>query len=72
MRKLVTRYTEDRATLHRRIAQGTIAAQPGNVFAVFTTGVHKGYALELPLSEFKYRGKYASQLPEDRYLSEDK
>jgi hypothetical protein len=71
-RKLATRYTGDRGTLHRRIAQGTIEARSGNVFMVFATGLNKGYALEIPLSEVKYRGKYLSMLPEAEYLSEDR
>ena len=71
-RKIVTRYTGDKATLHRRIARGTVAARPGYVFAVFTTGLHKGYALELPLSEFKRGDRYATALPEAEYISEDR
>lgn len=71
-RKLVTRYTGDKGTAHRRIAAGTVEARAGNVFIVFTTGLHKGYALEVPTSEVKYRGQYIDRLSESVYLSEDR
>lgn len=71
-RKIVTRYTGDRGTAHKRIAKGTIAARPGFVYVVFTTGLLKDGALELPTSELKYRGQYIDRLPEAEYLSEDR
>jgi hypothetical protein len=71
-RKLVTRYTGDKGTAHRRIANGTIEARPGNVFLLFVTGLNKGYALEVPLSDLKYRGNYVSTLPDADYLSADR
>lgn len=71
-RKIIDRYTGERGTVHRRIAKGTVAARPGNVFIVFITGLNKGYALEIPESDCKYRGKYLSALPESVWLSEDK
>lgn len=72
MRKLATRYDGTRATIHRAIAQGTMTARPGYVWAVFTTGLHKGHALECPANEFKYRGQYLPMLAESAYLSEDR
>ncbi len=71
-RKLVTRFTGDKGTAHRAIANGTVTARPGYVFVVFTTGIHKGYALDVPLSDLKYRGKYVSMLPDADYLSPDR
>lgn len=71
-RKLVTRYTGDKCTIHRRIVQGTQSARPGYVWAVFVSGLLKNGALELPESEFKYRGKYLSMLPEVEWLSADR
>jgi hypothetical protein len=70
-RKLVTRYTGDKGTAHRKIAKGTIEARQGNVFMVFTTGLNKGYALEIPLSDLKYRGKYVNSLPDAEFMSAD-
>jgi hypothetical protein len=71
-RKLVTRYTGDKGTAHRRIAKGSVAARRGHIFMVFTTGLNKGYALEIPTSDVKYRGQYIDRLPETAYLSEDR
>jgi hypothetical protein len=71
-RKLCDRYTGDRGTLHRRIANGTISARPGYVFMVFTTGILKPYALEIATSEVKYRGTHIDRLPESDYLSPDR
>lgn len=72
MRKLVTRYTGDKGTAHRRIANGTIEARSGHVFMVFTTGLHKNHALEIPQSELKYRGKYVNLLSDAVWLSPDR
>ncbi len=71
-RKLITRYDGTKGTAHRAIAKSTVAARPGYLFVVFTTGLHKGYALELPTSELKYRGKYVDSLPEADFLSADR
>lgn len=68
--KLVTRYTADKGTAHRAIAKGTMTARAGHIWMIFATGVNKGYALELPTSEFKYRGKYIDQLAESLWLSD--
>lgn len=72
MRKLITRYDGTKGTAHRRIAQGTIEARSGFLFVVFTTGLHKGYAIEVPITELKYRGTSVGRLSEDRFLSPDR
>jgi hypothetical protein len=72
MRKLVTRYTGDKGTAHHTIGNGSNGARTGYVYVVFTTGLHKGYALEIPTSELKYRGKPVDQLPESEWLSADR
>lgn len=71
-RKLVTRFDGDKGTAHRVIGKGSRRACLGYVFVVFTTGSHKGYALEVPVTELKYRGKYVYQLSEAIWLSADR
>lgn len=70
-RKIVTRYTGEKGTLHARINKGTLPARARSVWMFFTTGLCKGYFLEIPTSELKYRGQYIDRLAESAYLSPD-
>lgn len=70
-RKLITVYTGHKGTAHRRIAKGTREARAGNLFVLYADGPHKGYVLEHPISDLKYRGRYVGFLSEAEFLSED-
>lgn len=71
-RKLVTRYSGERGTAHLAIAKGTMKARFGFLWFIATTGLNKGYALEIPMNELKYRGRYVDTLPASDFLTEDR
>jgi hypothetical protein len=76
MRKLVTRHDGTKGTAHKAIANGTMQAGAGRVFVVFTSAPGKpwlkGFALNMPTNELKFRGQYVDRLPESVYLSPDR